>query len=151
MESKPKNAVTTFRLRQVLAKLTKPAKGKTEPGPIKLRDAAVIELMAYGGLMPAEIVRLKRNQVQADTLSLVVVSDRRMVCAARFPRFKAASSFWDYYMESPGDFTLPVFRGSRGNALTTRTINNIVRDAFLGKVNPMALRAYYRSNHQDGA
>lgn len=144
---RPKNRVTEFQLTQTLTRLLKPAKGHEVPSPTALRNAAIIELLAYGGLMPAEVARLLCASLRADESTIVVYgSDGRMHATIREVTIPSGSAVWQL-PRLPSDG--PAIRTFRGKPLSARQINNIVRDAFRGRVNPMALRAYYRENHEE--
>jgi site-specific recombinase XerD len=135
-----------------------------EVGRTPLRDRAMLELMYAAGLRAAEVVALRMPDLDLRAQSLRVVgkgSKERVSFFGEFCR-KALESYIAIERKAPPQVGAgrtsspePVFTNARGRALTTRTVQNVVkrwarRVALPDDVSPHTLRHSFATHLLDG-
>lgn len=129
-----------------------PAEDRARPGPLRLRDAAMLELLYGTGVRVSELAGLTLAQVDLPEARLRVVgkgNKERVVPLGT----QALASLKGYLEEravfvaarGPKPTTDRVFLGVRGSELTVRQVQNVVRrygalGAGRGDLHPHALR-----------
>lgn len=135
-----------------------------EVGRTPLRDRALLELMYGAGLRAAEVVALQMQDLdlQAQCLRVVGKGSKERVSFFGEPCRRALESYIAAERKAPSQVATdrksspePVFTNARGRALTTRTVQNVVkrwarRVALPEDVSPHTLRHSFATHLLDG-
>ncbi len=128
---------------------------QAEPGPIGMRDAAVIELLYGSGLRVAELCALRPVDVHLDQGDVVVWgkgSKQRRLPMSR-PSVEAVRAWLERgraALVGPATPADAVFLNRRGSRLTPRDVRRILDRRSASPTHPHALRHTYATHLLDG-
>lgn len=126
-------------------------------GRSPLRDRAILELAYGAGLRASELVAVRMTDIDLNRMMLSVVGkgNKERVCLYGEPCRDSIRRYVDYERVTPIPGINPLFTNLKGRALSTRTVQNVVkrwaRAAGLpAEVSPHTLRHTFATHLLDG-